>query len=241
MKIHYLQHELTVPPGSLSEWAATRNISLSATEFYKENYNLPDPEDTDGLLILGGSMNIYQEGEFPFLKESKSLIRAFIDAGKKVFGICLGAQLISEVLGAKIHKNDHLEIGWWDVQVRNTGLFSDFPPLTTLFHWHGDIFDLPQGATLFASTGISSHQAYTVGDNILAVQFHPEVNEEILDLFLEKDKTCGECGDGPYSQVPAEIRELSIEYLEENKKLFFSLLDNFFETAKGGPYKNKLI
>jgi GMP synthase-like glutamine amidotransferase len=241
MKLYYIQHEETVPPGSLTAWADSRNIELTGIELYNDGFFLPVPDGADGLIILGGSMNIYEEAEFPFLKESKRLIKAFIDAKKKVFGICLGGQLISDVLGAKVHKNDHKEIGWWEVQVRNTGIFSDFPPLPYLFNWHGDVFDLPEGATLWASTGISSHQAYTVGDNILAVQFHPEVNEAVLDLFLEKDKTCGECGDGPYSQAPAEVRELSAEYMEENKKHFFSLLDNFFATSEGGPYRNKLV
>jgi GMP synthase-like glutamine amidotransferase len=146
-------------------------------------------------------------------------------------------------MGAKVKKNDYKEIGWWEVQVRNSGLFDAFPPLPFLFHWHEDVFDLPEGAVLWASTGISSHQAYTLGENILAVQFHPEVNEELIDTFLNNDSksTTPNCGVGPYSQSPVEIKSLSKEYLQDNIKYFFALLDNFFETKEGGPYRNNLV
>jgi GMP synthase-like glutamine amidotransferase len=96
---------------------------------------------------------------------------------------------------------------------------------------------------LWASTGISSHQAYTIGENILAVQFHPEVNKELIETFLNNDNKNKRpnCGVGPYSQSQEEIKTLSKQYLEENKTYFFSLLDNFFETKEGGPYRNKLV
>jgi GMP synthase-like glutamine amidotransferase len=243
MKIYYLQHEKHIGPGTLASWAESRNISLLPVELFNGDYEIPDTENADALVVLGGSMNVYQEAEFPFLKDSKSIIRSFIDAGKKVLGICLGGQLISTVLGAAVTKNDYLEIGWWEVQVRPGGYFSEFSPMPFLFHWHGDVFELPEDARLWASTGISSRQAYTVGDNILALQFHPEVDETVIDTFIENDskRTVPEAGSGLYSQSADEIRELSAEYLPENKKLFFSLLDNFFDVIEGGPYKNTLV
>jgi GMP synthase-like glutamine amidotransferase len=243
MKIYCLQHDANVTPASLVEWAESRNLNLISIALYADTYFHPVPEEDAALIILGGPMNIYETEKYPFLNDSRKIIKDFIIAGNKVFGICLGAQLISDIMGAKVSQNDHKEIGWWEVQVRNTGLFDNFPPLPFLFHWHEDVFDLPEGAILWASTGISSHQAYTLGENILAVQFHPEVNDVLIETFLNNDSKNKHpnCGIGPHSQSQEEIKTLSKQYLEENKTYFFSLLDNFFETKEGGPYRNKLV
>ena len=237
MKIYCLQHDPYVTSGTIPEWANSRNVNFITIELYNETYFHPVPDEEAALIILGGPMNIYETEKYPFLNDSRKIIKDFINAGNKVFGICLGAQLISDVMGAKVSKNDHKEIGWWEVQVRNTGLFADYPPLPYLFHWHEDVFDLPEGAILWASTGISSHQAYTLGENILAVQFHPEVNDELIDTFLKNDRKSKRpnCGIGPYSQSKEEILSLSKEYLKENRTYFFSLLDNFFETTQDSP------
>jgi len=231
MKIYCIQHDPNVTAGTLSEWAERRNLEFILVELYNDNYFLPSRDKDAALIILGGPMNIYETDKYPFLNDSRKLINDFINSGNKVFGICLGAQLISDVLGAKVQRNDHREIGWWEVQVRNTGLFADFSPLSTLFHWHEDVFELPEGALLWASTGISSHQAYTLGENVLAVQFHPEVDEALIETFLNNDSKSKQpaCGEGPYSQSAAEIRTLTKEYIHENKKYFFSLLDTFFK------------
>lgn len=242
MKIICLQHEPEVGPGTLTEWASSRNVDLHILDLY-DKFETLSADEADALVILGGSMNVYQEAEFPFLKVSKELIKEFIDSGKKVFGICLGAQLISTVLGAEVRENDHKEIGWWEVQVRPNGYFSDFSPCETLFHWHGDIFELPQDAVLWASTGISSHQAYTVGDNILAVQFHPEMNAELINTFIERDlkRKNPELGSGLYAQSAEEIKKRAGDYVVKNERLFFSILDSFFDVIEGGPYKNTLV
>ena len=243
MKIYCLQHDPAVTAGTLPEWAKKRNINFITIALYNESFFQPVPDEDDALIILGGPMNIYQTEKYPFLNDSRKIIKDFIDAGNKVFGICLGAQLISDLMGAKVVRNDHKEIGWWEVQIRNTGLFVDYPPLPFLFHWHEDVFELPDGALLWASTGISSHQAYTLGENVLAVQFHPEVDEVLIETFLNNDSKSKNpsSGQGPYSQSAGEIKTLNKEYLSLNKNYFFALLDNFLGTIEGGPYKNRLI
>jgi GMP synthase-like glutamine amidotransferase len=243
MKIYCLQHDPHVTAGTIPDWASSRNVNFTTIELYNENFFHPEPDEDAALIILGGPMNIYETEKYPFLNDSRKIIKDFIDSGNKVLGICLGAQLISDLMGAKVVRNDHKEIGWWEVQVRNTGLFADYPPLPFLFHWHEDVFELPEAALLWASTGISSHQAYTLGENVMAVQFHPEVDEALIATFLNNDSKSKKpsCGEGPYSQSADEIRTLTKEYLSDNKTYFFALLDNFFGTIEGGPYKNRLI
>lgn len=243
MKIYCLQHDPHVTAGTIPDWANSRNVNFKTFELYNENLFHPEPDEDAALIILGGPMNIYETEKYPFLNDSRKIIKDFIDSGKKVLGICLGAQLISDLMGAKVVRNDHKEIGWWEVQVRNTGILADYPPLPFLFHWHEDVFELPEAALLWASTGISSHQAYTLGENLLAIQFHPEVDEALIETFLNNDSKSKKpsCGEGPYSQSADEIKTLTKEFLSDNKAYFFALLDNFFGTIEGGLYQNKII
>jgi GMP synthase (glutamine-hydrolysing) len=132
----------------------------------------------DWLVILGGGMNVYQYRLHPWLREEKQFIERAIAAKKTVLGICLGAQLIADVLGAKVYQNAEIELGWLPVKFHSANardLFADFPSEMSPLHWHGDTFDLPNGAVHVAESTQCINQAFVVGENIVGLQFHIEV------------------------------------------------------------------
>lgn len=185
MRAHYLQHVAFEGLGSIEPWLQTAGYEISSTQLF-ESSEFPALNEIDLLIIMGGPMSANDEVEFPWLSLEKQFIRNFIDSGKPVLGICLGAQLIASAMGAKVYQNSVKEIGWFPVQGISavTSSFFSFPASTEVFHWHGETFDLPQGATLIASNAACENQAFQIGDSVIGLQFHlettPESAEEIV-------------------------------------------------------------
>lgn len=184
----------------------------------------------DALLIMGGCMNVDEEIKFPWLRQEKAFIKAAIDAGKKVMGICLGSQLLAAALGSKVYTANQKEIGFLPLQFTEGALahpfFHHFNNPYTVFQWHGNTFDLPTNALLIASTDVCKHQAYLINNHVLGLQFHFEMNETVLDNMLLHDGHELE-EEGNYIQTKAAIQN-GHAYLKQNKKDLFLLLDQFF-------------
>jgi GMP synthase (glutamine-hydrolysing) len=136
-----------------------------------------DPAATGLLIVLGAPIGVYEEDKYPFLRDEIDLLAGRLGAGRPTFGICLGAQLIARALGARVYPSGIKEIGWGPVDLTDAGASTPLRHLarTQVLHWHGDTFDLPQGAIHLASTAKCRNQAFCAGSNILGVQFHPEV------------------------------------------------------------------
>ncbi len=204
MKLHYLQHVPFEGLGSIASWAKARRAQISHTRLFADEA-LPSANEIDLLVVMGGPMGVYDERDYPWLVREKEFLKQAIDAGTRILGVCLGAQLIAEVLGAKIYPNDHKEIGWFPIEgVRAPGKIG---PLLAragkVFHWHGDTFDLPAGATHLAKSRACTNQAFSVGDQILALQFHLETTPNAARALVDN---CGhEIVDAPYIQPPREI------------------------------------
>ena len=174
MHTHYLQHVAFEGLGSIAPWLETAGHTVSHTRFY-ETTALPDPTSLDLLVVMGGPMSVNDEAEFPWLAAEKRFIRAVIDAGKPVLGICLGAQCIAAAMGAAVYRNPAKEIGWWPVQAETgSGDVFQFPPTATVFHWHGETFDLPAGAVRLARSAVCDNQAFQLGERVIGLQFHLE-------------------------------------------------------------------
>lgn len=229
MNIHCFQHVDFENLGSIEEWAISNNHNLSYTYLFEENNTFPDPTTIDMLIVLGGYMNVDDEEKFPWLKPEKEFIKNTIDLGKKVLGICLGSQLISAALGCKIYKSEETEIGFCPIVFHPTALelslFNHFSNPYSVFQWHGDTFELPKNALLLASSEGCKNQAYLVGTTVLALQFHIEMNESVLNDMLTHD------GDeleeqGTYIQTEEKIRS-NYHYLHQNKTDLFTLLNQF--------------
>jgi len=188
VNIHYLQHADVEGPGQIGVWAAACGHKLTGTHLYRGEAP-PDLASVDFLVILGGGMNVYQHRDYPWLVREKEFIGNFIGRGKPVLGVCLGAQLIADVLGGKVYQNPEIEIGWYPIRildaVREHPFFTHLPAEFTVMHWHGDTFDLPPGATLLASSDACKHQAYICEGNVIGVQFHIELRPEEVRAYVE--------------------------------------------------------
>ncbi|CAA6816097.1 MAG: Glutamine amidotransferase class-I (EC, partial [uncultured Thiotrichaceae bacterium] len=181
MKVHYLQHVPFENPGNILPYLHDKGTQIHASHLYNAN-DLPDVNDFDLLIVMGGPMGIYEDAEYPWLAPEKALIKAAIDAGKKVLGICLGAQLIADVMGATVTKNVHREIGWFDItpssELSSTILADTFPQLVNVFHWHSDTFTIPDGAIPVASSDACKNQGFIYENRVIALQFHLEITQE---------------------------------------------------------------
>ncbi|MGB1409093.1 type 1 glutamine amidotransferase, partial [Alloalcanivorax venustensis] len=174
MRVHYLSHVPFEKLGTMETWLEQRGARLSATRFY-QGEPLPEPEQLDTLIVMGGPMGADDEARYPWMAAEKRFIEQCIAADKKVLGVCLGAQLIARVLGAPVTANPEPEIGWFPVQSTDAGrhdpigaLFDDGAPV---LHWHGDTFAIPDGAVHLARSWGCENQAFRFGDRVLALQF----------------------------------------------------------------------
>ncbi len=160
---------------------------------------------------MGGPMGIYDHDEYPWLAAEKAFIKEVIDQNKPVLGICLGAQLIADVLGADVRPGTHKEIGFYECRA-SVPLASDergsrsafFSESFIAFHWHGDTFGIPEGAVRLASSEATQNQAFLYKDNVLALQFHLETTEESL-MRLYKN-AADEIEDAPFIQCLEEMQ-----------------------------------
>ncbi|GAC1629195.1 MAG: type 1 glutamine amidotransferase [Nevskia sp.] len=179
MRVHWLQHADFEGLGGLGPWLAAQGHALRGTRL-QAGEPLPAPAEFDALVVMGGPMNIDEHAQHPWLPAEKALIRAAIAAGKRVLGICLGAQLVADVLGGPVTRNAETEIGWFPLRLTPEGrthpLLAGLPQTFTGFHWHGDTYALPPGALRLADSAACAQQAFAWdGGRVLGLQFHPEV------------------------------------------------------------------
>lgn len=177
MNIHYLQHVPFEGLGSIGGWVRRGGHTLGATRFHLGE-PVPPIQTVDLLLVMGGPMNIHDEAKYPWLADEKRFIEGAIADRKRVLGVCLGAQLVANVLGAKVYANADKEIGWFPVEVTEaaaaTSPFAVFPARLDVFHWHGDTFDIPAGALHVARSAGCANQAFIFGERVVGLQFHLE-------------------------------------------------------------------
>jgi GMP synthase-like glutamine amidotransferase len=179
MRAHYLQHVPFEGLGSIESWLRAAGYEMRNTRFF-ESVSLPEVNEVDLLVVMGGPMSVNDEGEFPWLALEKQFIRDAIQSGKAVLGVCLGAQLIASAMGARVYRNHVKEIGWFPVHgVPSIGPSTfHFPPSVEVFHWHGETFDLPSGATHLARSEGCENQAFQLGRSVIGLQFHLETTPE---------------------------------------------------------------
>ena len=229
LRIHYFQHVFFEVPANIEAWCIEKGHILSATKFF-EDAVLPELSDFDWLIIMGGPMGVYDEEKFNWLSAEKQFIKKAIHAGKTILGVCLGAQLLAETLGAKVYQNDYKEIGWFPVELtsegKNNPLFSHFGNYESVFHWHGDTFDLPHNAIHLAQSEPCKNQAFLFKKKILGLQFHLEMDEQSLKRMLENGAS--ELTSAKYIQTQTEILQHR-ELIEKNKRMLFTILDNLAE------------
>ena len=227
MRLAILQNVSFENEGAIEDWVRTRKAESKHYRLY-EHDTLPTLAEFDCLVIMGGPMNIYEEDQYPFLKIEKALIKEAITAHKKVIGICLGAQLIADVLKAPVTKNHYKEIGWFPLSITpraaKNKYFDHFPPKLLAFHWHGDTFEIPNGALPLFSSEACKHQGFLYGENVAAFQFHLEVTAKNIGNLLNHCEN--ELVEGKYIQSADQIRE-NVKYCILLNEILHQFLDQF--------------
>ncbi|MEH2404304.1 type 1 glutamine amidotransferase [Nostoc sp.] len=194
---------------------------LSVTKFYNGDI-LPSVDGLDWVIVMGGSMNIYEDDKYPWLTWEKHFLEEAIKKNKIVIDICLGSQLIADVLGSKVYKGQEKEIGWYPIQVtteaQNYAVFASLPVSFSVFHWHGDTFDLPPGAVRLASSEVCANQAFIYGDRVLGLQFHLESTKDSVQQIVEN--CASELVTGKYIQKPEEMLARDDDFSNINTAMY---------------------
>ncbi len=205
-RIHFLQHVSYEGLGGIDSWIQAQGVQLNGTRFFEE-VALPDPASVQSLIIMGGPMSVHDEAKFKWLAAEKKFIEKVIRDGKPVLGICLGAQLIADVLGARVYPATHREVGWFPVELTEKGktdpVMQAMPQVFMGFHWHGETFDIPDGAVHLARSAACENQAFGYNGNVLALQFHPEVTVPFAQLLVMRAKE--DLKPGEFVQTEVEI------------------------------------
>lgn len=228
MHIAVLQHVPFEGPALIEHWAKDRGHVLALYPLYKTGAAQPVLRKFDMLVIMGGPMSVHDNAAYDWLPKEKRLIQDAISGRKIVVGICLGAQLIAQALGASVYPNHVKEIGWFPVVAGDAAVghpvLSGINSALTVFHWHGETFDLPAGAQHLFSSKVCRNQAFLFGNHVLGLQFHLEMDEGAISKLV---KHCGE------EIVPAEtvqqgdsMLEAARRHIPPCKTSLYRLLDN---------------
>lgn len=237
MSWYWIQHVPFEGPAHLAAWSVRTGTLLSGVHPYRGE-PFPDADRVDGLFVLGGPMNVYEDQAHPWLTKEKRFLERVIKCGAPVLGICLGAQLIATVLGARVTRNREREIGWLPVEAVPAalpgGLLKGFPPVFTPFHWHGDTFEIPSGAVHLASTRACRNQAFQYGSRVLGLQFHLEVTQDALETMLTGAADELAAG-GDFVHTAQRMREDAAIWLKPAQDLLDGLLGNLKATLPAHP------
>ncbi len=218
MRIQTIIHAPFEKPGEIEAWATKKGLSLSYCNTYAGD-ELPNPEEVDLLILMGGPQSATDLDSYPYLKQEVTFTRKIIDLNKPVLGVCLGAQIIGECLGASTERSEYKEIGLFPIRLTSDGLddpvFKNFSDTFDVMHWHGDMPGLTQDSVLLATSRGCSRQAIRYKDRVYGLQFHLEMTPELLKGMIEhcpQDLQAGE-----YIRTRQEL--LGSELGKVNKKI----------------------
>ena len=187
----------TEGPGTIGDFLESKGISRTIVDLSKGE-DIPDTGGFDTLVMMGGPMSVNEDDIYPYIKKEEALVREFIADGKGVFGVCLGAQIMAKALGSRVYKGKEQEIGWHDIELTPDGIkdslmrrlathpgVGDLWKRFKVFHWHGETFDIPEGAVRLAGSELYPNQAFNYGSRAYAFQFHIEVTKEMVYDWLK--------------------------------------------------------
>lgn len=225
MKIHYLQHVPFEDLGCMEPHLKARGHELSCTALYKSEIEHA-ADDLDWLIVMGGPMSVHDERVHPWLQDEKAFLREVIALGKPVLGVCLGAQLLAEALGACVKPNHTPEIGWFPIRrvarPDASPIAAAMPDEALAFHWHGDSFELPEGAIHLASSEACNNQGFVWQNQVVGLQCHLETTQSGLENLI------AHCGDeldpGDWVQTPSAMLSNPARFSDINR-LMNAVLD----------------
>ncbi|HSE83825.1 MAG TPA: gamma-glutamyl-gamma-aminobutyrate hydrolase family protein [Thermodesulfobacteriota bacterium] len=236
MRVLVLRHVPHEHLGTLESALRAADLGFRYLDLF-ENYS-PSTllESYDGLVILGGPMNVYETDKYPFLEMEDRLIKETIERQMPVLGICLGAQLIAKALGAGVTKNREKEIGWYPLKIseeaRGDELFKYLNKEETVFQWHGDTFEIPKGAVHLAESPLCKNQAFRFGSNVYALQFHIEVTPQMISEWLNVPENREEIKPLQEKINPETIKKETPNFIERLNILAESVFGGFCKLVK---------
>lgn len=184
------QHVGHEPLGTLNPMLKAAGFRIRYVNFGRHPDFIPSLKGYNGLIVLGGPMGVYEKDAIPHLKVEMSLIEEALRMNIPVLGICLGAQLIAGVLGARVYKAPKWELGWYDIQLTEAGkrdpLFAAYGPKETIFQLHQDTFEIPKTADHLAITELYEGQAFRYGEKVYALQFHLEADQKMIERWIKR-------------------------------------------------------
>jgi len=187
-KVNVIRHLAFEDLASFTPVLQAHDYQINYIDAGYDDLSIIDALSDDLLIILGGPISVNDKKYFPFLQQEIDLLKQRIAADKPTLGICLGAQLIAYALGAKVYAGDEKEIGWFGLSLTSAGERSALRYLNathcSMLHWHGETFALPDNAVLLASSEKYKNQAFSYGDNVLALQFHPEITQRVMEKWF---------------------------------------------------------
>ena len=220
-----LYHDASEGAGLIGETLKAQGIDFRPVHLY-EGEGLPrDTSDLEGLVIMGGPMDVDDIGQFPFLLPEIQLIEKVLSEKKPALGVCLGSQHLAKALGARVYPNKQREVGWHPVTLTAAAkvdpLFSKFPDPMDVLHWHGDTFDLPSGAVQLARSTRCENQAFRWGDSVYALQFHVEATPAMVSTWCASaDGKAYASGAGESAEAVVASTPRAFERIEPHARAF---------------------
>ncbi len=206
-----LQHVRPEPPATIAEALDEHDVSHRTVRIFRDE-PVPGTLDADGLVVMGGPMGVDDIEDRPHLQAELELVEEALRGDRPVLGVCLGSQLLAHVLGAEVRSGPQKEVGWDEVTLTDAAaddpLFRDIGNPFTAFHWHGDVFEMPDGATRLARSAQTEHQAFRYGDSAYGLLFHLEVTPKTVAWMTKafQDELAEEGLDG------ADIRRAALTH-----------------------------
>jgi GMP synthase (glutamine-hydrolysing) len=233
--------------GTIADALGRGGVGYSIVDAFAGPLPKFDLSAVSGLIVMGGPMNVDQVDRYPALAEEVVWLQQAVAARLQVLGVCLGSQLLAKALGSKVYANRIKEIGWYEVELlagaTEDRLFGELvldsakPQAAgrqiAVFQWHGDTFDLPQGAVQLARSEQCENQAFRFGDTAYGLQFHMEVTQAIIVDWLCEGGNCGELAELSYID-PNVIRQQTPEQVPRMEALGRKIFDRFVEMCKQG-------
>ncbi len=233
MSVLILKNISSEGPGTIAGHLAQHAIPYAVVDLYAGE-PVPATDEFDMLVMLGGPMSVNDDNTYSYIRQEYDLTRRFIAQSKPVFGICLGAQIMAKALGAKVFPGPEKEIGWLDITLTTEAL-CDFRMLKLavhpqgedvrqrfkVFHWHGETFELPNGAVRLAASDLYANQAFRYGSNAYAFQFHIEATREMIYDWLKAE---------PIDQT--SLTSDTEQLYEDYHKRAFAFYDTFFPRSR---------
>ncbi|MDA8743046.1 type 1 glutamine amidotransferase [Rubripirellula amarantea] len=225
MRVLVIQHTAVDSPGVVTNWMNQKQVEHTLLRLDRGD-EIPFTFDADALMCFGGPQALHLPDLPTWVEQEKNLMRHFIENGRKVLGVCLGAQMLASALGAPTFRNAEPEVGWHKIEkVSGSSVFADLPDQAKVLHWHQNTFALPEGAVHLYQSKACVNQGFAMSDLAVGFQFHPEVTEQTIRYFLQVSGLVRKSGD--YVQSREFIEKNTAENLGPMNRWFLDFLQSW--------------